>query len=296
MTTKEKIFLLVFGICFIISGVLIAGQLPIFVHNHKDIDGNPDDDSWKHRLDNITTPAPSSDNDTNASKDKDADFSKDTSEITSDFYEENTTISDENAKPSFVTVDNSYFDDALFIGDSRMEGIKDYSDIKNATFYVSSGLNVFKINKNNIEVDGYGKTSFSHVLNAKKYGKVYLMSGLNESGYKLNVIMNQYTSIVAQIRKAQPDSLIFLCANLHVSAKIDESEKYRNNKKLNEINEGIKTLADNKSIFYIDINKDHFNDENGYLDSNITTDGVHFLGKYYKIWGQWFREHGIMKK
>lgn len=296
MTTKEKIFILVFGICFIVSGVLIAGQLPIFVHNDKDIEGNPDDDSWKHRLDNITTPESSSNNNTSSSDNTDADTSKGTSEITSDFSEENTTTSDENAKPSFVTVDNSYFDDALFIGDSRMEGIKDYSDIKNSTFYASSGLNVFKINKNNIEVDGYGKTSFSHVLNAKKYGKVYLMSGLNESGYKLNVIMNQYTSIVEQIREAQPDAIIFLCANLHVSAKMDKTEKYRNNKTLNEINEGIKTLADNKSIFYIDINNDYFNDENGCLDSNITSDGVHFLGKYYKIWGQWFREHGIIKK
>ena len=35
----------------------------------------------------------------------------------------------------FTTVDASYFDDALFIGDSRTVGIAEYGSLKNATYF-----------------------------------------------------------------------------------------------------------------------------------------------------------------
>ena len=40
----------------------------------------------------------------------------------------------------FVESDASYFDDALFIGDSRMVGIRDYGTLNNASYLCSVGL------------------------------------------------------------------------------------------------------------------------------------------------------------
>ncbi len=40
----------------------------------------------------------------------------------------------------FVESDYSYFDDALFIGDSRTVGIMEYGEFKNSDFFCSEGL------------------------------------------------------------------------------------------------------------------------------------------------------------
>lgn len=43
----------------------------------------------------------------------------------------------------FTTVDASYFDDALFIGDSHTDGFKDYAGLNNADYLCHNGLTVW---------------------------------------------------------------------------------------------------------------------------------------------------------
>ena len=47
--------------------------------------------------------------------------------------------------PVFQSVDDSYFDDALFIGDSRTEGLALYGSLTNADYFSSVGLTIFKV-------------------------------------------------------------------------------------------------------------------------------------------------------
>ena len=49
---------------------------------------------------------------------------------------------EEPASP-FTTVDASYFDDALFIGDSHTDGFKDYAGLPNADYLCHNGLTVW---------------------------------------------------------------------------------------------------------------------------------------------------------
>ena len=43
----------------------------------------------------------------------------------------------------FVESGREYFDDALFIGDSRTEGIRDYGTLKNAQYFCHRGLSSY---------------------------------------------------------------------------------------------------------------------------------------------------------
>ena len=45
-------------------------------------------------------------------------------------------------------------------------------------------------------------------------------------------------------------------------------------------------LADNKEIFYIDINE-LFGDGKGNLRNELTGDGTHVYAKYYRDWCDW---------
>lgn len=196
-------------------------------------------------------------------------------------------------KLEFTKVDKKYFKDALFIGDSRTVGLSEYADLGGADVFADSGMSVYKVFEKEIEIKGIGKTGLENLLKSKKYGKIYVMLGINELGYEHKQTVRKFKELVQRIQKLQPEAIIFIGANLHVTAEKSAQSDIYNNKNINRINEGIKKLADEKQIFYIDINE-IFDDENGNLNAEYTTDKVHVLGKYYEQWAEWICTKGIV--
>lgn len=83
-------------------------------------------------------------------------------------------------------------------------------------------------------------------------------------------------------------------SNLHVSATQDSRGTAVNNANLNNLNDYTKTLADGETIFYLECN-DLFDDANGTLSSDITSDGIHPDGSAYRKWGEWVKQNAIVK-
>ena len=79
----------------------------------------------------------------------------------------------------FTTVDASYFDDALFIGDSHTDGFKDYAGLNNADYLCHNGLTVWSAVE---KAEFPGRQPLAQALGGKHYGKIYLMLGINELG------------------------------------------------------------------------------------------------------------------
>lgn len=184
----------------------------------------------------------------------------------------------------FVQGDFSYFDNALFIGDSRTVGIREYGSLGNADFYCREGLSTgdAKSEANSGEL--------ANMLSAGKYKKVYIMLGINEIGNDVESTFGNFRALVEIVRSKAPDALIFVQANMHVSA--DSQTSSINNERINALNERIKTLADKNTIFYIDINP-VFDDANGNLESGYTSDGVHVLGQIYRSWSEWYCQYTV---
>lgn len=192
----------------------------------------------------------------------------------------------------FKSVSASYFNDALFIGDSRTVGLRDYGNIKNASYFCNVGMSSFNIYSRKVSVKGLGTVTFSQLLTKKQFKKVYIMLGINEIGSNLKTIANKYASIVKDIRKNQPNAIIYIEANLHVSKKKNDSSKVFTNDRINTLNGYMAALANNQTIFYIDINE-YFDDSNGNLTASYTSDGVHPYAKYYKEWTNWIMKHAV---
>lgn len=195
----------------------------------------------------------------------------------------------------FVQVGYEYFEDALFVGDSRMEGIAEYGQLENATFFADAGMSVFSLGKKRLPIGNEGKFTFEEVLAEKQYAKVYLMLGLNELGYKEEAILEKYRETVEQILASQEDAILFVCANMHVTEKQNRKENTFTNEKLNRVNEMISRFADGQSIIYIDVNE-MFDDENGNLRGECSSDGFHVYARHYKEWVDWLCTKGIEKK
>lgn len=186
----------------------------------------------------------------------------------------------------------SYFDDALFIGDSRTEALKSYGTIKNADYYCYVGFSVYKLDsKDNPQKSGTGK-SLDEFLAAKQYKKVYVMLGFNEVGYNKNTTLKRYAALLDRIQAAQPDAIIYIEANLLVTAECSKKDKYSHNPDIIQLNSMLATLADNEKRFYIDVNE-LFGDGNGNLREGISGDGSHPKAKYYPVWCQWLLSKAV---
>ena len=213
---------------------------------------------------------------------------KDTSEDisstkTEDSSEASTSITDNITSK---TNNNISMDDALFIGDSRTVGLMEYAGIDGADYFCTVGMSVYNIHKNSVSVPNVGKVTLTELLNGKKYGKIYIMLGINEVGYKFSSTVEKYSELIEFIKDKQPDAVIFIQANLHVSKSRSDSDKVVNNTAINGLNAELAKLADGKSIFYLDANI-LFDDEAGGLSADKSGDSTHLYAKYYREWGEW---------
>ncbi len=188
----------------------------------------------------------------------------------------------------------SYFDDAAFLGDSRTLGISDYAGLETADFYCDSGMMIFKILEEEVTYQKTGsKVRMTEVLQNRQYGKIYLMLGMNELGYgNTEMYLEQYRQVLEQIREWQPEAVIYVMANLHVSREKNNMESEFNNININDKNAASASLANGTDVFYLDINP-VFTDEEGYLKSELTFDGVHLYAKHYDAWREFLLEHAV---
>ena len=190
----------------------------------------------------------------------------------------------------FVTVDESYFDDALFIGDARTVGLRDYTDLsEHADFYCETSLTIYKVMEENFK----GLGTIEEALGAKDYGKIYIMVGINELGRGTTEdFMAKYTEVVDRLHELEPEAKIIIQGIMRVSGEKSESDAIFNNSNINARNRAIATLADNETIFYIDVNE-VVCDEEGNLNGDYTFDQIHLLGVYDDLWKQFLLSHGI---
>ena len=190
----------------------------------------------------------------------------------------------------FSQVDESYFDDALFIGDSRTVGLRDYTDLaEHADFYCETSLTIYKVLEENFK----GLGTIQDALAAKDYGKIYIMVGINELGRGTTEdYMGKYTEVIDTLRVWEPNAKIVIQGVMRVSGKKDSSDAIFNNSNINARNNAVATLADNYHIFYIDVNE-VVCDEEGNLNEDYTFDNIHLLGVYNDLWKQFLLSHGV---
>ena len=196
----------------------------------------------------------------------------------------------------FTKVDESYFDDALFIGDSRTVGLSEYSNWKNPVYYADVGLTVYHVFDKEIAKVNGETMNIDQALQRQKFGKIYIMLGINELGRgTTETFAAKYSQVIGRIRELQPDAIIFIEGIMGVSKKKSDSDPIFNNKNIQERNAAIESLADNNSIFYIDVNQ-VIMDASGGIPSEYTFDNVHLKAAYYSIWTNYLMEHGVIRK
>lgn len=194
------------------------------------------------------------------------------------------------AQYPFETVDISYFDDALFVGDSRTVGLKKYTDMsEHADFLCETSMSIQKVFKSNFK--GQGK--LEDYLTKNDYGKVYVMLGINELGLGTTEdYLATYTEMIDRIHELEPEAKIFIEAIMNIDKSQSDSDKVFNNTNILGRNRAIATLADNVTFFYIDANE-VLCDEEGYLREDLRGDHLHLMGSSNEVWKEFLLKHGV---
>lgn len=198
--------------------------------------------------------------------------------------------------PKSETVDLSYFDDAAFVGDSRTDGFLIYSGIGRGKNLTSNGLSIFKLStKKALKINGKDVT-LMEALAQEQYGKVYLSLGINELGYyNDNGFYQSYCDAIDQIRKLQPNAVIYIQGLIPVNEKrVAETSKrsYLENNHLRVYNDLMKKVAKEKQVVFLDLYS-YFVDENGSLPYDASKDGVHLNGNACKKWLGYLQNHTV---
>ena len=190
--------------------------------------------------------------------------------------------------------DDSFFDHAVFLGDSRTEGLQLYSGLTHGDFFWKRGMTVFRVDSEEwtFEIDGE-KLTMVEALGKKQYDSVYIMIGVNELGYPVSSYERSLGIFLDKVMAAQPDAVIYLQTLPPVNdraARDNDLGSYINNDNISAFNEAIIRTAAEKRVVLLNT-AEVYRDGNGQLPADMTSDGCHFKPGEYGLWADYLRCH-----
>ena len=195
--------------------------------------------------------------------------------------------------PESEAVDAAWYDDAVFLGDSRLDGFRLYAGPSGAAYFTEAGAKTLSIAEKNTErlPDG-SKVPILKALEGKTFSKIYLNLGMNNLGdYDIQKeFIDAYADDIDRIRAIQPDCDIYLMTLFPVTAEQEAKGSYVNNKAISDLNDCIRALAAEKGAYLLEVDT-LLRDENGDLPAECSFDGIHLTPDACKLWRQYLDTH-----
>ncbi len=178
-----------------------------------------------------------------------------------------------------------YFADAAFLGNSVLSGLwyYDYDGLlpKDDThWFWEDGLTVL------------GASSYAARMSGNTYGKIYVGFGCNEMSYDKATLREAFNSLLDQLEADHPGSIIYLVAVSPVSLWKSTNDRYFTKDLVLAFNDMLRDIARQRQVWFLDIYPVLCN-EDGYLPSDVTPDGIHFTPAHYENWFNYMKTHYI---
>ena len=165
-------------------------------------------------------------------------------------------------------------DDILFIGNSLVEGFRLTANTKDK-FICEVGISLKGLKKYFSQIEKY-PCDF-----------VAIEMGTNELGsYSEEEFKSEYLNLINKIFEVNENAKIYCISIPPVSQRKSDNSEYFNNNNVEKYNKYILDICEENNLVYID-STPFF----GYiLDSSITGDGIHLIGKKYIEWFNFVRD------
>lgn len=179
---------------------------------------------------------------------------------------------------------------AAVLGNSLAEGLRLYSGLKTVTYYSATSVSVSSaMNSKTETLSGGARGTLVQALCEHSYDRVYIELGINEISMAPATFAASYGKLVDAIREAEPEAEIYIVSVLPVTKAKSDSGAY-NMPHVNGFNEVLRTLAEEKKCYYLDVCS-VLMDEEGFLPASWSFDGVHLNPEQYLLWEDYLRTH-----
>lgn len=125
-----------------------------------------------------------------------------------------------------------------------------------------------------------------HFFNSTQPDRIFVLAGINDlrQGVSNQVIIQNWRTMVETLRHKHPNSEIILQSLLPTRLEAIGNQRIR------YLNGHLAAIAHQEGATYLDLYS-QFTDDQGNLDRNLTTDGIHLSRQGYSIWQQALHEY-----
>lgn len=193
--------------------------------------------------------------------------------------------------PDSDRVAASYYDDALFVGDSRMGPLALYGSYENQEVYYIEGLFLNKIEITKLE----DQDTILDKINASQKHNLYLMFGLNEIGWEdYQVFIDQYSAFIQRLKqdKADMNIYVFLLYTPDHTLTID---KQAINEAVYNGNILLKKMCYDNQVYCLDMDP-YFALNDHKIDETFAQDGIHLNAEGIKLFEEFIECHVVKEE
>lgn len=195
-------------------------------------------------------------------------------------------------------VDDDYFDDAVFIGDSVSVSLRIYGVLpaKNVLAAQNVGITSFTRDYQVYTTTGsQKKTVFDAIPEAvPDPGKIYILIGANSMPSLSNDSHIQYyAQFLDRLKAEYPETIIYVESLTPISATSSYIRDGFNTAKINDFNDKLYALAQEKGVYFLNV-EEALMDQNGYLLADYNAgDGLHLKSNGHQAMYQYYRRHAV---
>lgn len=199
-----------------------------------------------------------------------------------------------SAVSEFSAVDDSYFDDAVFVGDSLTVGLGNYGVLPAENIYADIGLNLDTILTKECIQTSDGSVTVLNALKLKKPSKVYIMLGSNGIAWITpEKLAEKYAAFLSKVKAELPDATIYVESILPVTAEKQAGDARYSNEAIVEYNKLLFNLAKEQKVNYLDCHTE-FKMSDGTLNTEYAEqDGMHLKKVGYNALFEFFKTHTV---
>lgn len=184
--------------------------------------------------------------------------------------------------PQSEPVNETYFQNALFIGDSRTVGFCNFTGITKYN-YARVALNIKSVLTTAfIEDNSSGTTVTRTILDTvkvypKSFDKIYISFGINEYSWSGTTFIACYEYFINALRELLPEDVpIYVQSVLPVNEKAEEQKGYHvKNSQLDAFNILLADMSQRLGIYFVNTAEAVTAKDSFTLPSGIANDGVH---------------------
>lgn len=189
------------------------------------------------------------------------------------------------------------FKDSLFVGDYFVSQAENLGFFEYTQYAYTTGLDMnTMLTKKVMKTETEYLTLSDYVATYNDVEAVYIfISAESISWMDCPTFVKKYTAFVDEIIAAQPEAHIYVQSILPINEEKSAKRGYSvTNKKIDEINGYIYSIAEERSLWVLDM-ASTFKNEDGFLAPEMTTNGIRLEKEAYDQWKDFVVTHKAHK-